>query len=184
MEWGSIASWVSGIGSLIASCVALFIAERGRSIRLDGIVGKRALIGGGLPQASVLTISVTNVGTRTAKITNVGMKYGRGRSRRVAIISVGVIDPEHPWLASSKLPISLGDGESAYWHIHLDDRESWIADLVSDQFISSWIDVETLRFVISTSQGPAKLIRPEKAIRDQLHDLVRQRALARLEANG
>ena len=28
MEWGSVAAWVSGVGSLTASVVALFIAAR------------------------------------------------------------------------------------------------------------------------------------------------------------
>lgn len=41
--------------------------------------------------------SLTNVGPRKAKITNVGMTYGPRKRRRAALISVGIPDIEHPW---------------------------------------------------------------------------------------
>ena len=41
--------------------------------------------------------SLTNVGPREAKITNVGMTYGPRKRRRAALISVGIPDIEHPW---------------------------------------------------------------------------------------
>lgn len=173
-EWGSVANWVSGIGSLAASCVALYIAERGHRIKLDGYVGKRVMIGGSWPTTNILAISVTNMGSRTAKISNVSMKCGRKRNRRLAIIGVGVPDENHPWIITDKLPKSLEDGDSANWHIYLGDDDDWIVSLVRDGFIKSWLDIETLFFVIHTSQGAEKIIRPELNVRTQLHDLIRK----------
>lgn len=175
MEWGSIANWVSGTGSLVASCVALFIADRGRRIHIDGYVGKRVLIGGGFPKTDVLSISVTNIGTRAAKITNVGFECGRGKEKRFAIVTVGIPNAKCPWLASSPLPISLEDGETANWQILLTAQENWIDELVEKKFVKKWIDVETLRFTIHTSQGHVKYLRPELPLRSQLHELLSTR---------
>lgn len=182
MEWGSVANWVSGIGSLVASCVALFIAERGRRIKLDGYVGKRVMIGGGSPRTNVLAISVTNVGSRVAKISNVGMTYGGKRRRRAAIISVSIPDLEHPWLVCDKIPLSIEDGESANWFIYLGDDDKWIVDLVGPGHIETWTDVETLRFIVYTSQGHRKINRPDLELRQQLHELV-QRHIAAIGVN-
>lgn len=173
MEWGSVANWVAGIGSLTASCVALFISERGRRIRLDGFVGHRVLIGGDWPETNILAISVTNVGPRKAKISNVGMTWGSRHGRR-AMISVAVPDPECPQLICDKMPITLEDGETANWQIHLGDDDAWIVGLVESGKIVTWKDVETLRFVIYTSQGYRKIIRPDGRLRDQLHALVQK----------
>lgn len=175
IEWGSVANWASGIGSLVASCVALYVADRNRRIKLDGYVGKRVLIGGGLPKSEVLSISVTNHGPRAARINNVGMFAGRGKGKRYAIIDVSTPDLERPWIICDSIPKQIADGESANWQIYLGAEEKWIHELVSDGFVRSWLDVETLRFVIYTSQGFKKVIRPEKPVRDQLHDLVRAR---------
>ena len=172
VEWGSVANWVSGIGSLTASCVALFVAERNRQISLSGYVGKRVLIGGGFPKTNVLSISVTNLGTRAAKITNVGFQCGRGKGKRVAIVSVGIRDPKFHWVITDSIPKTLNDGESANWQIPLNESENWIDDLVDNQFVRSWLDVETLRFSVHTSHGKTKYIQPERSVREQLHDRI------------
>ena len=177
MEWGSVANWVAGIGSLTASCVALFISERNRRIELTGYVGKRVSIGGDWPQANLLMISVTNVGPRKARIVNVGFSFGPSKRRRSALITVGVPDHEHPWIYSDEVPIAINDGESATWCVHLDENDGWIVDMVREDFIETWKDVETLRFIIYTSQGYKKMIKPELEVVQQLHELVRRRAL-------
>jgi hypothetical protein len=176
VEWGSVANWISGIGSLTASCVALYIAERNRRISLSGYVGKRVIIGGEAPQTNVLSISVTNVGTRPTKITNVGFHCGRGKQKKFAIVTVGVHNPKYPWLITDSIPKTLEDGESAHWQIPLSEAGNWIDNLVDSNFVQTWNDIETLRFSIYTSQGKMKLIRPEPSVREQLHDRIGTKA--------
>lgn len=48
ITWGSIADWVSGLGSLFAGVIALYLARASERIRLNGYVGVR-LAGGGMP---------------------------------------------------------------------------------------------------------------------------------------
>lgn len=82
LNWGSIADWVSGIGSLAAATVALYVALSSQRVKLRGYCGLRLIIGGQEPKFEVFSVSVTNISQRPTVITNVGFTFGLFRWKR------------------------------------------------------------------------------------------------------
>lgn len=159
VDWGSVADWVSGIGSFSAALVALYVAQLSRRIELDGYCGLRLLVGGGEPQQELFSINVTNRSPRPTKITNIGFAFGIWRWKRRGLIT---FMRDH---ISDDIPKSLGDGEQAHFCFTLDESRSWISDLVQ-QFEMSAIDVKTFRVHVYTSNGGQMTIKPEKPFLD------------------
>jgi hypothetical protein len=68
INWGSVADWVSGLGSLSAGIIALYLARASQRIRLKGYCGLRMIVGFGNTPQEVVSFVVTNVGTRSTVI--------------------------------------------------------------------------------------------------------------------
>lgn len=160
INWGSVADWVSGIGSLSAASIALYLARRSERIRLRGYCGFRDIIGMGQPKREVLCISATNVGTRATVINNIGMRVGMFKKRQAVIAMM-------PTPISAGVPQQLTDGQSASWHIPLDEQRAWVAQLCGT-FIKSKSDVRTLRFTLHTNHGGVLVLVPEEPVREAL----------------
>jgi hypothetical protein len=47
INWGSVADWVSGLGSLSSGVIALYLARASQRIRLKGYCGIRVIVGFG-----------------------------------------------------------------------------------------------------------------------------------------
>ena len=48
INWGSVADWVSGLGSLSAVIVALYLSKESMRVRLQGSAGLRIILGNGM----------------------------------------------------------------------------------------------------------------------------------------
>lgn len=156
---------VSGIGSLSAAAVALYLARKAEKIKLKGYCGLRVIIGQGMPRIDVVTVSVTNIGTRSTIVNNIGLQVGKGRKKRLAIITVA------KGAYSVGVPFSLTDGQIASWSIQLDAEKSWIRDLCKD-FVTTKDDVDTLRFSIYTNHDENLLISPEDNLKKALLEAI------------
>ncbi|EGR0469088.1 hypothetical protein FG064_19240 [Vibrio cholerae] len=165
LEWGSVADWVSGLGSFAAVVVALYLSRESMRIRLKGYAGLRVIVGPDHPRKDVMAFSVTNVGSRTTVITNIGMSVGIVK-KRIAIITLGQD------MYSSPMPYQIADGEEAHWNIPLGENNSWLNELTND-FIFSRFDVLTLKFIISTSNGGHINIKPEKPFQRALLNVLK-----------
>lgn len=160
INWGSVADWVSGVGSLSAVVTALYLASDTKRIKLWGYCGIRLVVGAGGPQQELVFLSVTNVGSRTATVSNIGMRVGLLK-KRVAVISAAKD------LYSDGVPLSLADGEVAKWGIPLTADKKWIKELV-DGFIKEKSDIASLRFFVQTTERTMKLIKPEQPLKDEI----------------
>lgn len=156
INWGSVADWVSGIGSLSAGVIALYLARSSQRIRLRGYCGLRTVLQQGIPPQEVISVSVTNVGTRATIVNNITMQVGIFK-KRFAVITV-VRDRY-----SGGIPYPLPDGQEGHWGIPLDEHKSWIRDL-STGFIRTPSDVRSLRFRVHTSHGEHLVLRPETSL--------------------
>ena len=161
IEWGSVASWVSGLGSFAAVATALYLSRDAQRIKLNGYCGLRVVVGGGMPKKELLFISVTNIGSRPATISNIGMTVGRFKKKRFAIIT-SVKDAY-----SDEIPVTIGDGEVAKWGIPIGVDKKWIKDLVND-FVLTEKDADTLRFVVYTTHGHDKILKPEEPLVNEI----------------
>lgn len=165
MNWGSVADWVSGLGSMLAGIIALYLARETQRIRLKGFCGIRTLVAVGMPQQDFVMISVTNVGTRTTVVNNVSIRVGFFKKRTGIIIM-----PKD--LISVGIPYSLTDGEEGRWALPLDENKSWIRDLCK-QFNIDKRSIWTLRFLVHTNHGETLTIRPEVGFRNEALEVIR-----------
>ncbi|WP_434516668.1 hypothetical protein AB6Q56_08775 [Dechloromonas sp. ARDL1] len=154
VNWGSVADWVSGLGSMSAGMVALYLARSSERIRLRGFCGVRTMVGGGVDPTDFFFLSVTNVGTRSTVINNVSMQVGRFRKKRHAVITV--VKDRY----SVGIPYAINDGQDAYWAIPLGDNNQWMRDLC-DGFVLSPSDAKTLRIKVHTNHGQVLAIKPD-----------------------
>lgn len=169
VQWGSVADWVSGLGSLAASIVALYLANDAKKIRLRGFCGLRTLfIRGEDREMSVLTISATNASMRPTVIVNIGMSFGPPWRRQHSTMLFTQSSVSHG------IPKSLGDGETGTWTADVRNQEFNLDELASECKLNSF-DVETWRFYIHTSNGGSTVFRPERALREALRKVVDER---------
>ena len=164
VNWGSVADWVSGIGSLSAAGMALYLAKSSQKIRLKGFCGLRVIVGGGMPQTDVLSINVTNIGTRSTVVNNITMSVGRWR-KRYAVITV-VRDAY-----SVGVPYALADGQVAHWGIPLGDNNEWMRGLCRG-FVTSESDVRSLLFFVHTNHGEKLKLAPETEFLNSLSSVL------------
>ena len=161
IDWGSIADWVSGVGSLAAAVVALYVAHSSQRVKLRGYCGHRLIIGGGQPQLDVFAVSVTNISQRPTIVTNIGFTFGLWRWKRHGIITFMQDDIGHG------IPKPLSDGETGNWNARLGKDNKWITDLV-EKFAVTRFSVMTWRIHVHTSNGGTTTLRPERNIRDMV----------------
>jgi hypothetical protein len=155
-NWGSIADWISGLGSLSAVITALYLSRETQRIKLQGYCGIRLVVGGGEPQKELIFLSVTNIGHRTTVVNNIGMRVGRIKKRFAIITS-------YKDLYSDGIPVNVADGEVVKWSIPLINDKEWIRDLANG-FVKSESDARSLRFCVYTTHGTVLTIKPEKQL--------------------
>lgn len=168
VNWGSVADWVSGIGSFSAAVVALYVALLSQRVRLNGWCGLRIIVGGGQPQLDVFSVSVTNISQRSTVVTHIGFACRFFRWRRHGLINFMQDDISHG------IPKAIADGETGNWNVRMGENNEWAKDL-ADKFIFSRFDVESMRFIIYTTNGGKTVFRPEKNIRDLLLAILKER---------
>jgi len=164
VNWGSVADWVSGIGSLCAGIIALYLARSSQRIRLKGYVGIRTIISQGAPPRDILSISVTNVGTRSTIINNIGLSTGWLKKRQGVITVVKDV-------FSSGIPFALADGQDGHWGIPIDKEKTWLQELTKS-FLHTERDIKSLRFHAYTSHGERLTIKPEESLKKELARLL------------
>jgi hypothetical protein len=113
--------------------------------------------------------------SRSTVITGVGFKCGLLKKRQVVIPMFGGTGIYSTVIPSDSLPKKLADGESADYRIPLGHDKEWLIDFC-DKFITSWIDVLTLRLLISTSNSGTFSFHPEKTLKKMMLDLLRAKS--------
>ena len=161
VNWGSVADWVSGIGSLAAVITALYLSHWSQRVRLAFSCRHMAVVGTGIASQDLVMFSATNIGSRSTVVRNITMRVGFFRPRHAVIML------HHRDTYCAGIPKALADGETADWGIALDEDRTWIKDLSRDFVTNNW-DLFTLRFQIHTSNGSAKSVRPDGPIRNML----------------
>lgn len=171
IEWGSVADWVSGLGSLAAVVTALWLARSSQKIRLDASAGLRLILEKGRPDIEVLAFKATNLSVRTTTITTVIMCIGKGKKAKNAIVNIFPSD------MADRLPITLADGETARWHVPIGPENDWLVRLTS-RFVGGPADVNALRFGFSTSNGGEIYAPLEGSLKARLLEVVAAQAAA------
>lgn len=154
--WNAVGTWVAGLATFLAVIVSLYLARASQRIKLVGYCGLRTVITTGLPTVETVTVNVTNVGTRSAVVSNISLRVGRFRKKRQAMLFI----PQSRF--SDGIPKALADGQTANFGFSLGERDVWMADLCNG-FIRTTGDVKTLHFHVHTTHGQSLALRPEKS---------------------
>lgn len=154
----TFAGWLSGIGTLIAVIVALYIANRSMRPKVRAWVGHRITIGPGSkePYPELIVFGIVNKGERPLVISQIGWKVGLFKKRH----AIQCYDESR----SSKLPIRLDYGEGANWYIplHAGD-EPWLESFAKGMLLPNYIvSCFTLRAQFFSSTGYIFSIKPER----------------------
>lgn len=170
MQIGSVADWVSGIGSLSAAVVALYVSYSAQRVRLRGNCGIRLLFGGPFAeQVEVFSVSATNISQRPTVVTHIGFSFGILRWKKYGMFLFGESNLGHG------VPKPLADGESGSWNAEIGPDSRWLREL-AEKFDVTKFHVYTWRIRISTSNGGVTVLRPDKS--------ARQRLLAHIRGSG
>jgi len=130
IEWGSVADLVSGLDSLSAVIVALYLSNSAQRVKLRGYVGLRVLTIGEEPMTDLVSLSVTNIGNRSTRINVISIAVGIF-SKREAIIPITYSS------LSSPMPCPLSDGEEAHWYIPLGEGNEPVEKPISWPFLQA-----------------------------------------------
>lgn len=139
----SFAQWPAALGTIAAVVVALHLARRDESIRLQVTCGIVTMLQeGGSPDhgREFLSIRITNVGRRPATVNSVGWQTGWGKRRwpikRLRRRSYFWIPPRNVY--TQQLPTTLSDGQTANLISTVDDYRAQNAGHGMDALKGRW----------------------------------------------
>jgi hypothetical protein len=156
--WGVVGSWLSGMATLAAVCLTLWLVNRSDRVRVNGYAGIRLVVeGDGTPAEKQVCISVTNLGERAVTVNTVGWRIGEWRRRRYAIQNLA-------GRYSAQYPTELGHGKSASFMVSLKDVPNWPTEFMSFVGTNDRKNLSTLRAAIHTSVGQSIYLRPEEEL--------------------
>ena len=165
IDCGSVADWVSGIGSLAAAVVALYVAHSSQRVKIKGYFGR--VFVNLKPQNDMLVIAATNVSQRATAVANITFSHGYWRWKQSARV-------EFRKDMGDKLPAPITDGESGRWYIPMENLDQWVGSLI-DTLNMTRLSVVTFRVEILTTNGGKTTVWPEKGFRDILETLVKEK---------
>ena len=69
VNWGSVADWVSGLGSFAAAVVALYVARLSQRVKIRGYFGRVFIEG--RPRSDMLVVAVINISQRPTAVASI-----------------------------------------------------------------------------------------------------------------
>ena len=162
-------TWVSGIGTLLAVVMALYLARAERAVRLKVSAGVRLVVTPGEERTpEVISIEVVNVGARPAVITNVLWRWGILRRQYAVQVTGSAMD-------SLKIHQRLEPGHRGSFYIELDqdDQENWARCFVKNmpnRFRALWL--RRLQIGVATAVGITQWCVVESTLREKLVEVL------------
>jgi hypothetical protein len=160
-----IGTWLSGIGSLFAVAVALYLARVRSAVKLKITAGHRLIITPGTKAYSeVINIRVVNLGERAVLITGIELVTGILKRKYFAQMTSSPMN-------NLRIPGTLEPGHQGSFYIELDlkDQSNWIRRIAKEmppKFRSLW--VRRMKVGISTAVGRTVWKRIEKGLQEKL----------------
>ena len=155
-----LGAWVSGLGSLAAAGVALWLGYRAGRVKLK--VTSHFYSSSHRNVTGSLSIDVTNLSERPVTISHVAWRVGRRLNRHWEY---------SPANLSSQSREKLEYGDTATFSIRLHKNEFWLNEFITD--MPAWKHVKALRLRVKTSTGHTKRVVPGKDFLRKLESLAR-----------
>lgn len=160
-ERGTLAGWISGVGSLAAAGTALWLAYDARKIKVAGSCDVEFIVTDS-SMKQVLAVSATNVGYRAVTITGISfrIKQGKFAKQRKDEQAMRLL-PGHRIPGSSETQVTLADGERARWFYSL---MMIVGGFITKKMIESERDAKALVCVLHTTHGKKISIKPTNGL--------------------
>jgi hypothetical protein len=185
--YNSFALWISSIGTVVISSLALWLSVKDRFLRMDASF-KIGTIGGKDPNrldTLVYILSFTNVGARPITVTNYEWRIPLSKKG----IGKHITNPYNGSFGHrcTKFPVQLTDGQSGYlfhdknFFSAMENRETF---LYAERKIIAWFKIRFFKVYIATSVGKGIRSKVDPALRKALwkeyNTLAKKTALDRL----
>ena len=174
----SFALWLSAIGTLTVSVIALWLSIKDRYVRMSASFHKSYIArdAPSLENMYVYLLSFTNIGPRPITVVSYewAMPKGTGKYNRAMIFPQ--LNPEVSYLCT-KLPVELTDGQSGQiLHVEnfFDDLEDKEKFLFPKSKWGAWYRIMYFRIYIITSLGKRLPVRISKELRKELWSKYKQ----------
>ncbi|PAO24634.1 hypothetical protein [Enterobacter roggenkampii] len=156
--FSAIGGWVSGIGTLLAVIISLYLANRRAKVRLKCDAGERIIVTQGAhPDAEHqpgVAITITNLTALPVTITSLGWECGKKNYWHQMLG-----DPE-----SARLPKRLEYGEQGFFWISLTGKEeTWFEDF-AQQLKERGANPQKMKVTVATSSGGVFRFTPDKEL--------------------
>lgn len=169
-EWkyiNTFAPWLSAIGTISAVVVSLYLARSEKPVRLKIQADTRTIIDSN--NEEYLIIEAINIGSKKANIIGLGWTLGIFIKKSF----IQIVKEDYTDLYSSKLPISLMDGEEARWFVPLKGKK-WLKNFSTDlSFFPRW-SLYWMRLEVFTSNGGKFKTKIGKGLRQALLEEIKQ----------
>ena len=165
VNWGPIADWVSGIGSLSACITALYLAKKQNKIQITASCGPRLVIQNGFPNTEVISFIAINVGNRSTIINGIGFSVGYIKKRHCIVTIMKS-------RTSQAVPLALSDGQEGHWTIEKNLPTPWYPEFCNG-FINTIRDVDSLKVLFYTTNGGMFSFKPDNTFKQELKDFLR-----------
>lgn len=164
--FSAIGAWISGVATLLAVIISLYLANRKTKVRLSCVVGERLILTKSLDEANSrqpgIAIIVTNLSALPIKLTSIGWTCGN------KLFSTNWVNrKKHYWhqmlgdIDSEDLPKRIEYGEQGFFWISLVGKEdTWFQEFV-EQMKEVGANPQYLKISIATSSGGLFNFRPD-----------------------
>ena len=149
MPLGNWAEWFSGVMSMLAVFVALFLASTARKTKVTGFCHNRLVShpSEGEPQ---VTVTANNVGHRTVTINGIQIRRKQNKfARKGNRVALHLKRAKHARIPDD-LPKTLAEGESATWHFSEDEV---VLHMIHRKMVQTKKDAHALQCVFITNLG-------------------------------
>jgi hypothetical protein len=161
--WSLVGIWFTGIATLSATCVALFISLRGEKVELELFAGVRSLLDE-IHSEEIVWIEVTNVRPRVTNVSQVYWRLKRSDTKKYTHILMT------PAAIAGRLPSTLADGQSVTLTLQLE----WLLNLgslLAQQIPPEHLKASINKIMVAASTSNAKRFfkKPEQDLIDRLY---------------
>lgn len=156
--FSAIGGWVSGIGTLLAVAISLYLANRRAKVRLKCDAGERIIVTQGKHSGAEnqpgVAITITNLTALPVTITTLGWTCGKKNYWHQMLG-----DPE-----SASLPKRLEYGEQALFWISLAGKEDTWFEVFAQELKKRGANPHKMKVTVTTSSGGVFRFTPEKEL--------------------
>jgi hypothetical protein len=182
IDFGKVTDWLTAAGTIGAVWTALYLANRDNSVRVQVHATIGLMLGGSNPPTSAAAatryvwINATNIGRRTAYLTNIGWRSG---ALRQGLPWIGYLHFAQLYRPGSgpQLPIKLEDGQAASWFLPLNEWMQDNAALMSNP--PAWVHLRTTYLQVFTSAGAPLTVKINRSLSDKIISFVKGQRVSR-----